>query len=299
MAPTALRALVHFLCLGGAAALGARWLASDVAPAPIVVEVAPLETRGERSAAAALAARVDDEILYREALSRGFDVGDPVIAARLGQNAEFLDLGAGEMGVASARALGLVHGDLVVRRRLIQRMRAAIETPSWQEVPSDAELEAYRVAHPSRFETPRRVAFRHVFFSSARHENPAEAARRALEVAGGSGAPPSGDPAFAALDQPLQTELDLARFFGAEFAAALFDQPVGEWAGPLAVPGGAAWVRVSERRPARVAPLSEALARVRGALQQERADAAVRAFLADRRAAYPVSFVETPRTLEP
>jgi hypothetical protein len=299
VAPTALRALVHFLCLGGAAALGARWLASDAAPAPIVVEVAPLEAGGGRPAAAALAARVDDEILYREALLRGFDAGDPVIAARLGQNAEFLDLGAGEAGVESARGLGLVQGDLVVRRRLIQRMRAAIEAPSWQEVPSDAELETYRAAHPGRFETPRRIAFRHVFFASARHANPIEAARRALAAARASGAPPSGDPAFAPLEQPLQTEVDLARFFGAEFAAALFDQPLGEWSGPLAVPGGAALVRVREARSARAASLSEVGARVKGALQQERAEAAVRAFLGKRRAAYPVSVVETPRASAP
>lgn len=302
MAPTARRALLHFLAIGGAAALGVRWLAPEPVQPPIVVDEVRLRAlraaaSSENEAAAMLAAHIDEEILYREALARGYDSGDPVIAARLAQNAKFLSV-EGVDGRA-VQSLGLATGDLVVRRRLVQRMRAALEAPSWANAPSEAELAAYLARHAARFETPRRIAFRHVFFSSDRREDPAAAARRALTALRVAGAPPEGDPSLAPAVQPLQTDSDLARYFGAEFVRELFDQPLGDWVGPLPATGGFHLVWVSERRRARVAALSEAHSQVREALQAERADAAVRAFLAERRSAYAVSGFAGPRIASP
>ncbi len=41
--------------------------------------------------------------------------------------------------------------DLVVRRRLIQRIRLAIEAGARAEEPTEAEMAAYLASHPERF----------------------------------------------------------------------------------------------------------------------------------------------------
>jgi peptidyl-prolyl cis-trans isomerase C len=304
VAPTARHALLHFLAIGGLAALGASWLAPAPVPETMAIDAAPVEealraagSSGRRAAAEASArldALVDEEILYREALARGYDAGDPVVASRLAQNAQFLGLEAGRGAAVTVRTLGLARGDVVVRRRLIQRMRAELEAPVRAEAASEAELTAYHARHAARFETPRRVAFRHVCFARAEREASAAAARAALAAWQSAGTVPVGDSCLAPSRQPLQTEADLARYFGPEFGRALFEQPPGEWAGPLEAPAGFHLVRVAERRPAEVPPLREISARVRAALDDERADAAVRAFLEERRAAYEVLVAETP-----
>ena len=50
---------------------------------------------------------------------------------------------------------------------------------------------------------------------------------------------------------------DVARQFGAEFAAELFTLPLGRWQGPVKSGYGVHLVRVKERTPGRLPPLVE------------------------------------------
>ena len=62
-----------------------------------------------------------------------------------------------------ALELGLDESDLVVRRRLIQRMRLGLESQVRAEPEAEA-LRAYRSRHPERFSTPPQVRLSQVFF---------------------------------------------------------------------------------------------------------------------------------------
>lgn len=296
MTVTPARALLHFLLLGGAAFAVARWWGDPPRAAPVVLEEAELEALRAEGAVrlgrapdaaewGALArARVDEEILLREALARGLDQGDPVVAERMVRNMRFLgeDEGATpEQLLTRARAMGMDRTDPVVRRRLVDRMRAVVEAPARAWEPADAELRAYLEAHPERFAVPRRVAFEHVFFAASRHPDAASAAREALAARPDEAGP--GDPFPAPRAQPLQTELSLSRYFGPGFAAALFELPEGHWAGPVSSPDGVHLVRVLEVRAGERPGLAEARAGLVEAMRTERAEAATRDFLARRR----------------
>src|SRR5262245_9650785 len=62
-----------------------------------------------------------------------------------------------------ALALGLDRGDIIVRRRLVQKMEFLTEGLEPIDAPTDRELQAYLDAHAARYAQPARVALTHVF----------------------------------------------------------------------------------------------------------------------------------------
>jgi hypothetical protein len=240
--------LVHFALLG-ALVLGLhRW----VAPPPAKrVEVSADLVEGLRqdyarrtgatpSAAeeAALVQRfVDGEILYREAV-----------------------------------ALGLDRGDVIVRRRLVQKMEFLLEGMHAAPAPTDADLEAYLAAHADRYTLPARVSLVNVFVSRDRHGDQLDAVAAEVRERLRAGADPAGlgDPFIKGHQFTLQSEAALSGIFGASCAASIAALPAGEWSEPLPSSYGLHIVRVSEHQPARTASLSEVREAVRADLESER-----------------------------
>jgi hypothetical protein len=136
---------------------------------------------------------VDEEILYREAIS-----------------------------------LGLDRGDVIVRRRLVQKMEM-LTNPAAE--PTQEELEAYLRAHASRYEAPPRVSFHHVFNG--------------------------GQPFIAGRSWSQKSEQEIAALFGDELARAVMSLTPGQWSPPLRSRFGTHQVFVDEKFPAepgRVSP---------------------------------------------
>ena len=73
-----------------------------------------------------------------------------------------------------------------------------------------------------------------------------------------------------AADPTPQTKDELTKSFGASFADAAFAQPVGVWQGPVSSAYGLHLVRIEERIPARLPPLSEIRGRVHDDMMAER-----------------------------
>jgi hypothetical protein len=120
--------------------------------------------------------------------------------------------------------LGLERDDIVVKRRVRQKIEVMAEEEAATGTPTDAELSAYLAAHQARFVQPAVFTFEQVGKS------------------------------LLLPQRMTRTPADLvARDFGASFAAALENVPVGEWVGPIDSSFGAHYVRVSDRTPA-VAP---------------------------------------------
>jgi len=122
--------------------------------------------------------------------------------------------------------LGLDRDDIVVKRRVRQKIEMIAEEDASPGAPTDADLSAYLMAHQARFVQPAVVTFEQ-------------------DVIGGPTLLPH---------RMTRTPVDLvARDFGGSFAAALETVPVGKWVGPIDSSFGSHYVRVSDRTPA-VAP---------------------------------------------
>lgn len=194
-------------------------------------------------------------------------------------------------------SLGMDQSDSVVRRRLIQRMRLAIEDAARRDEPTEEELQAFLSEHPDRFTEPERVRISQVFFDRARRGEATEAdAFRLLADLTRNATPAEraaqlGDPFLVPAHLPLQSERGLAKFFGAEFAHAVMAFPPTTWSGPLRSSYGTHLVWVHERLAGGTPPLHAVRSEVRYALLAERTERAVADALTSLRSRYEVQLV--------
>jgi PPIC-type PPIASE domain len=151
--------------------------------------------------------------------------------------------------------LGLERDDIVVKRRVRQKIEVIAEEDASTRAPTDADLSAYLAANQARFVQPAVLTFEQVFLGQS---TPGPEVVQAVAVTrealrNGTDLEDLGKPTLLPI-RMRRTPADLvARDFGDSFAAALEKAAVGEWAGPIDSSFGAHYVRVSERTPA-VAP---------------------------------------------
>ena len=190
-----------------------------------------------------------------------------------------------------ALALGLDQGDLIVRRRLIQKMRFLSKDRLPIAAVTDEDIVARFAAQADRYTVPARIDVEHAFFADG--EAAAAAGRRAL--IGGADRTSIGDTFLRGHSFAKDTPQRLATIAGEAFAAAAESAPVGDWTAPVRSAHGAHVLRVLQRVPSRLATLADAtqVDTARRVLETERRDAANRAFLDAARAAYDVR-IESP-----
>ena len=181
-----------------------------------------------------------------------------------------------------AISLGLDKDDVIVKRRLAQKMEYLADDMSSLRDPTPAELRAWFDQHKSEFEPASRITFRHVFFSIDQRGAGAEgAARKALALlVGASGrrdALPRGDPFMFQDYYAGQTEVQVAQVFGSDFAKTLFSTATQCWSGPFA--SGLGWhiVWAEELKPGEMPIYEDVEAEVRDRWMFEQRDAAKRA----------------------
>lgn len=199
-----------------------------------------------------------------------------------------------ELLAREAVRLGLDKDDMIVRRRLAQKMSFASEDVAAIPEPSETALQAYYDAHRERYATAARLALRHIYFSQDRTgASPMVAARDALARirAGGSA---TGDPALLPLTYADIALTDLARDYGPAFTQAARDAPLNTWVGPVNSPYGVHLIRVEGRRPSEAPALSSVLAEVRDAWMAEQRQAKNRAFRQGLRRKYRVEIAGLP-----
>ena len=208
---------------------------------------------------------VNEEVLYREALSMGLDQGDTIIRRRLRQKMEFLS------------------EDL-----------ANVEA-------SEADLRAFLDDHPEKFRTDSTISFQQVYLNQDRRGDSTEAeAARLLKRLRGNGAadwerlgdPFLLDPAYESIPQR-----QVGSLFGSAFAEQMFQVEIDRWVGPLESGFGLHLVFVSRRVDGRVPDLASTRHAVRrewDAVHRERSN---REFLLRLREQYEIS-IQLPGWLE-
>ena len=192
--------------------------------------------------------------------------------------------GGDERLLGDARALGMDRSDLVVRRRLIEAMRLRFAQQARRAEPTEAELAAYLREHAERFASPPLVRLAQVFISRRRKDPERRADELVARLRAGV-VPPEravalGDPFPVPGILPPKSERELAKLFGAPFAARVVGASgslprIAAWTGPIASPYGLHLVWVYEAVPGRQPALAAVRSRVRAALLADRGQRAV------------------------
>jgi hypothetical protein len=211
--------------------------------------------------------RIQDEVLYREAM-----------------------------------ALGLDQGDAIVKRRMVQKMQFVTEDLADLPEPTRMELNAWFESHRDAFALPSRVSFRQLYFSPDRRggRTRLDAETALVKLAG----EPQDSHRAATLTDPFmlrdyyagRTPEQLTREFGASFAQAIAGLEPGSWQGP--VESGFGWhlVYVDAVLPGGVAAFEAVEADVRRDWLNERKAQAWRESYAALRAKYRVRLPTAPAT---
>lgn len=175
-----------------------------------------------------------------------------------------------EIATREAMAIGLDRDDIIIRRRLRQKLEFIAEDTAASVPPTDADLRAWMALHPDAFRSDPEIAFRQVYLSPQRHGASLKPdALRLLAKLRAAGPNVSidhlGDPTMLPSQQTLTPLFDTANSFGDNFANSLMNAEAGQWVGPMESPFGLHLVFVSKKIPAAQQPL----ANIRPEVQRE------------------------------
>jgi hypothetical protein len=157
-----------------------------------------------------------------------------------------------EIAVREAMAVGLDRDDMIIRRRLRQKLEFLAEDVTTAAPPTEQELQAWLEAHADSYRIEPQLAFRQVYVSSERRGAKAEADARTILArltATGPGARIDnlGDPIMLPQEIELAPRSDIARTFGQDFAARIETIASGAWTGPVESGYGLHLVLVRDR----------------------------------------------------
>jgi hypothetical protein len=186
-----------------------------------------------------------------------------------------------EVLAREAIRLGLDRDDVIVRRRLAEKMAFVSDDLAVVSEPAEADLRAYFDSHQEAYTTPDLYALRHVYFNPDRHGTALDAdARRALQrLIRGANPNDVGDPFMLPRELADVSRDDIARDFGSMFADAVTASQPGSWSGPVRSPFGVHLVKLESHAPSSVARFEAVRDRVREAFlarKQQEANAALR-----------------------
>ncbi len=175
-----------------------------------------------------------------------------------------------EIAYRESRNMGLDQDDIVIRRRLRQKLELLVEEVASLAPPSDEQLQVYLDDHAQEFMIDPHLSLRQIYFSTDRRG--ANADKDAMELLGRiSTAGPEGrfedfgDPIPLPANIQDMREGEIARLFGTVFTDELKGLEAGKWSGPIASGFGIHLVFIEERVEGRVPELVE----VRDAVQRE------------------------------
>ena len=164
--------------------------------------------------------------------------------------------------------LGLDRDDVIIRRRLAQKMTFLMEDRSAIGEPDEAAVRRFFESQPRKYERAATVTFEHLYFSRERRgDSAATGAQRALRELRKNGALGTsgrglGDPFLLARAFAEQTRSEMAALFGEAFANALEGIALDQWSGPVVSAYGLHLVRVSRRQPAQLPAFAQIRDRV-------------------------------------
>ncbi len=206
----------------------------------------------------------------------------------------------GEILYREAMAMGLDKDDEIVRRRMAQKMQFLAEDVAAAREPTTAELKAWYAKNPDKFAMPKRLSFRHLYFSLDRRGERALAdaesalVKLAEQPEDAKSADTLADP-FMFQDYYRDRAPDyLGKEFGPQFAQAVEKLPPGAWQGPIQSGFGWHLVFVDTVIPGRLPAFEEIEPDVKSVWLAEQKALAWQKAYRDMRAKYTILLPEPP-----
>jgi len=167
-----------------------------------------------------------------------------------------------EAAYRQALTLGLDRDDMIVRRRLQQKLEFVSDALATRTEPRDAELQSFLQAHKAEFQTQQHFSIRQIYFNPQVHgANLHRDAGRVLDELQhpASRIPEAdlGDPFLLQQDFDDVSFADLKGTFGEQFASAINALPVGSWQGPIDSGYGAHLVYITKHSDSHLPALAE------------------------------------------
>lgn len=192
-----------------------------------------------------------------------------------------------EVLAREALRLGLDRDDIIIRRRLAQKMAFVGEDMTRVQEPTDADMRSFFERHRDKYALAPTFSLRHIYFSRDRRGAGAGvAASAALRALNRPGARiPASDPFMLPLEMADVRPEDLRKDFGDSFAEAVSRAVPGRWTGPVISPFGVHIIRVESHSAGRRPDFEDVRPQVHDDLIAERraaANAAYRKSLRDR-----------------
>lgn len=269
------RPWLHFLVLGTALFFFLRWL--NPPPKPVVgpLNTSRVDTLKQQWFATAgrvpepeqlqrmMAAELDRDMLFREALEMNLHLYDNVVKQRLIRNMRFLRLGENkteEEMYKDALRMELHLGDEVVKRRLIQAMEQLLLAQNSAPPPTQAAIVARFEERQEELRRPPRYSIEHVFLTRERRSESADVLQKIQsEQLNPEQARQLSSPFLPGYRFRAQSPQQLARHFGAAFVMNLqaLEPTAQHWVGPVESTYGYHLVWLEHLEPARDALLEE------------------------------------------
>jgi hypothetical protein len=173
-----------------------------------------------------------------------------------------------EVAYREALALGLDRDDMIVRRRLQQKLEFLSDDLATRMQPSDADLQSFLQAHKGLFQTEPLYSFSQIYFNPQLHgENLHRDAARVLDrlrtQSSHKAEIDAGDPFLLQQNFDDVPPAELKKTFGDKFASAISALPVGSWQGPIDSGYGVHLVYIAKYIPGRLPDLAEVREQVR------------------------------------
>lgn len=152
-----------------------------------------------------------------------------------------------EIYTRKAMALGLVENDLVVRRRLRQKMEFMLQDMSALEEVDDLQLKAFYQKNVEQYRKDGRYSFSQVYLKRDRSESDLQRLIAHQQQVIDRGDEPEGDFSLLPGELSQNSLYQVERQFGEGFTQALDKAPLNAWSDPIESGLGIHFVRVTER----------------------------------------------------
>ncbi|MEL7130596.1 MAG: peptidylprolyl isomerase [Pseudomonadota bacterium] len=167
-----------------------------------------------------------------------------------------------EVLVREARRLGLDQDDVILRRRLAQKMELLLRDDGLDDMAITAgALEDFYGENPQRYSVPKNVGFKHIYLGTGSAELTAAVDLITSELRATQDPEhwrSLGRPFMLAREYAPRTEASFREVFGADFATRLMEETEpGEWWGPVQSAYGWHLVQTQVVQDARTLSLAE------------------------------------------
>jgi hypothetical protein len=173
-----------------------------------------------------------------------------------------------EVAYREALELGLDRDDMIVRRRLQQKLEFLSDGLTSRIEPSGTDLQNFLDAHKGLFQSEPLFSFRQIYFNPQLHgENTARYVAHVVDDLPSRGSRENttrlGDPFLLGESFENVSLSDVKRTFGEQFASAISTLPAGIWRGPIQSGYGVHLVLVVKRTNSHLPALAEVRDQVR------------------------------------